>query len=267
MLSDYHLHSDFSADSQEKPENQILQGIKLGLKHMCFTDHVDYDYPLDEIFEFDMEEYFNTLNALKEKYKDQIEVHIGVELGLQPHLQERYDRLLSSYPFDFVIGSSHVVKGFDPYYGEYYEGRTEYEAYHEYFEYVLENIMAFDNFDVYGHIDYVVRYGPNKNADYSYEKYSDIIDRILQKLIEKGKGIELNTAGFKYGLGHPNPTEKIIEKYRELGGKIITIGSDGHKTEHLGYDFEKVPNILKTSGFNYYNVFKNRKIETILLDS
>lgn len=133
----------------------------------------------------------------------------------------------------------------------------------EYFESILENIAAFDGFDVYGHIDYVVRYGPNKNANYSYQKYADIIDEILKALIIKGKGIEINTGGFKYGLGHPNPAEDIIKRYHELGGEIITIGADAHQPEHVAFDFEKVPSILKEAGFTHYTVFKNRKPEFI----
>ena len=168
-----------------------------------------------------------------------------------------------SYPFDFVIGSSHVVHGVDPYYPNYYDNRDEDTAYMEYFESILENIATDADYDVYGHIDYVVRYGPNKNEFYSYKKFSDIIDEILIKLIEKGKGIEINTAGFKYGLNHPNPTEDIICRYRQLGGEIITIGADGHKPEHIAYDFHKVPEILKNAGFNYYTVFKNRKPDFI----
>lgn len=128
---------------------------------------------------------------------------------------------------------------------------------------ILENIAAFDGFDVYGHIDYVVRYGPNKNANYSYQKYADIIDEILKALIIKGKGIEINTGGFKYGLGHPNPAEDIIKRYHELGGEIITIGADAHQPEHVAFDFEKVPSILKEAGFTHYTVFKNRKPEFI----
>ena len=135
----------------------------------------------------------------------------------------------------------------------------------EYFESILENIHAFDGFDVYGHIDYVVRYGPTKNANYSWTQYQDVIDEILKLLIENGKGIEINTGGFKYGLGHPNPTEGIIRRYRELGGEIITIGADAHAPQHIGYDFQKVPDILKEAGFEYFTVFKQRKPEFLKL--
>ena len=118
---------------------------------------------------------------------------------------------------------------------------------------------------MYGHLDYVVRYGPNKNKYYSYEKYADIIDEIIRQLVQHGKGIEINTAGFKYGLNHPNPTEEILHRYKELGGEIITIGADGHKPEHIAFDFDKVPDILKNAGFKYYTVFKERKPEFISL--
>ena len=162
------------------------------------------------------------------------------------------------YPFDLVIGSSHVVNGIDPYYPVFYKGKTEHEAYTEYFESILDNLHSGADFDVYGHIDYVVRYGPDKNKYYSYEKYADIIDAILKEIISQGKGIELNTAGFKYGLGHPNPTEDVLKRYHELGGEIITVGADAHKPEHVAYDFDKVSNILKDAGFMYYTVFENR---------
>ena len=178
---------------------------------------------------------------------------------MQPHLAAKHQKLISRYDFDFVIGSSHVIHGKDPYYSRFFEGKTEQQAYQEYFESILENLAVFDNFDVYGHIDYVVRYGPNRNLEYSYQKYADVIDAILEKLIDMGKGIEINTGGFKYGLGHPNPTEDIIKRYHELGGEIITIGADAHKPEHVAFDFAKVPDILKAAGFQYFTVFEKRK--------
>lgn len=138
-----------------------------------------------------------------------------------------------------MIGSSHVVNGIDPYYPAFYKGKTEHEAYTEYFESILDNLHSGADFDVYGHIDYVVRYGPDKNKYYSYERYADIIDAILKEIISQGKGIELNTAGFKYGLGHPNPTEDVLKRYHELGGEIITVGADAHKPEHVAYDLTR----------------------------
>lgn len=259
MLWDTHMHTGYSGDSTAEPEDMINAAIQYGLDGICITDHMDYDYPNDpELFLFDVAAQQQELCLLKEKYRDSFPVLMGIELGLQPQAVEKNRDLLKTHDFDFVIGSSHVVHGFDPYYKEYYVGKTEHEAYLEYFESILENIASFDDFDVYGHIDYVVRYGPNKNTEYSYRKYADVMDEIFIQLIQKGKGIELNTAGLKYGLGHPHPTEEALKRYRELGGEILTIGSDGHKPEHIAYDFKKVPGILMDAGFRYYTVFEKR---------
>mgnify|MGYP002512381114 CR=1 FL=1 len=265
MYWDTHMHSSFSGDSKSSPQSMIEAAIQKGLDGICFTDHIDYDYPIDPqhptVFLFDPAEYNNTMHRLQQQYADRMPVLYGIELGLQPHLAQKHAHLLQSCPFDFVIGSSHVVHGKDPYYASYYEGRSEEEAYLEYFTSILENIDSFQDFDVYGHIDYVVRYGPNKNARYSYQKYADVIDAVLKKLIALGKGIEVNTAGFKYGLGHPNPCEDILKRYRQLGGEILTLGADAHQPEHVAYEFDRIAGLLTSCGFSYYTVFKKRKAE------
>lgn len=266
MFWDQHMHCNFSGDSDALPEDMIKAGIAHGLSGICFTDHLDYDYPEEpNIFLLDFDNYFKALSDLRKKYVDKISVNIGIELGLQPQAAGQNLAVAEKYPFDFIIGSSHVVNHMDPYYPEFFAERNEDEAYMEYFESVLENINSCVDFDVYGHIDYVVRYGPNKNAFYTYEKFKDIIDVILTQLISKGKGIEVNTGGFKYGLGHPNPTEDIIRRYRELGGEIITMGADAHVPEYVAYEFGKTAQIIKNCGFKYYTVFKNRKAEFIPL--
>lgn len=262
MLWDTHMHTHFSGDSQAAPSEMADTAIQLGLGGICITDHLDYDYPEEpDLFLPDLPAYYNSIRKLQEEYQNTLPIRFGIEIGLQPHVVKKNQQVTKSYPFDFVIGSSHCVHGIDVYYPSFYEGRTEDQAYQEYFEAVLANIDSGADFDVYGHLDYIVRYGPNKNRFYSYEKYKDIIDEILRRLIAKGKGIELNTAGFKYGLGHPNPTEEILQRYRKLGGEILTLGADAHKPEHVAYDFRKVPQILKNAGFKYYTVFKKREPE------
>lgn len=260
ILWDTHMHTHHSGDSDASPEEMIEQAKKAGLSGICFTDHYDYDYPEDkDLFLIDFDAYHKEMTALKEKYQGDFQVNYGIELGLQPHVAAHNKQLLEENRFDFVIGSSHVVHGQDPYYPSYYEGREESEAYLEYFLSIAENLKYDLDFDVYGHLDYVVRYGPTQNLHYSYEAYADVIDSILRTLIEKGKGIEVNTGGFRHGLGHPNPTEAILSRYRTLGGEIITIGADAHKPKDIAYGFDKVPELLRRVGFRYYTVFHNRK--------
>ena len=112
---------------------------------------------------------------------------------------------------------------------------------------------------MYGHLDYIARYVPNQSVPFSYRDYSDLIDAILKSIIEDGKGIEMNMSGYRYGLGMPNPCPDILKRYRELGGEIITVGSDAHTPENVGLRFEKAGEHLVQAGFKYYTVWKERK--------
>jgi histidinol-phosphatase (PHP family) len=287
IIADYHVHSDFSSDGKATMEQMIEQALRLGLKTLCFTDHMDYDYPLvsDYSFVFEIGEYRQRLEELKVKYRGRIELLTGVELGLQPHIKDRMDSLVKNCPFDFVIGSSHVVDHIDPYYPEYWQGASEAEGIQRYFQSIIDNCNVFDGFQVYGHLDYIVRYTPSMLAYkqllrsdssqpdhssredayrnvcslYTYQKYADILDEVLKTILAMGKGIEVNTSGLKYGLEFPHPRTEILKRYKELGGELITIGSDAHMPEHLCYDFSKAEELLKSLGFKYYAIFRQGK--------
>ncbi|MBQ2902509.1 MAG: histidinol-phosphatase HisJ family protein [Agathobacter sp.] len=265
-LYDMHTHTHFSGDSEAMPSAMAQKACDLGLTGICFTDHLDIDYKeTPGLFDLDIPAYKKEILQVKEQFTEKLDIGWGIELGLQPYLAEKNAQVIAENDFDFVIGSTHVVKQIDIYFPPYYEGRKEDDCYLEYFEETLKNAQSDVDFDVYGHLDYVVRYGPNKNKYYSYKKFADIIDEILRTLIAKGKGIELNMAGFKYGLGHAHPTMETLRRYKELGGEIITIGSDGHAPEQMAWEFEKAPVILKAAGFDYFTVFHNRKPEFIKL--
>lgn len=263
IQADFHLHSHFSGDCEEPMEAMIQKGIELGLTHMCFTEHMDMDFPVTESdpegkFLVNTDSYLYELVRLKETYADKIKILFGIELGLQPHIRRELAQYAKSYDFDFIIGSSHLCNKKDPYYPSFYENREETEAYREYFTSILDNIKAFSNFDVYGHLDYVVRYGPNKDENYTYSQYQDILDAILELLIEKEKGIEINTGGLRKGLKDTNPSREILKRYRELGGEIVTIGSDAHQKADVASHFEKAREILLDCGFQYYATFEKR---------
>ena len=267
IIADYHVHSNFSGDSQTPMEQMIERAIQLGLKKLCFTDHMDYDYPHKGgiSFEFDPEVYVPKLQLLKEQYSNQIEILTGIELGLQPLPQvvEYYHFLQKNYSFDFAIGSTHVVDYVDPYFPVFWEHRTKEEGIRAYFQSIIDNCKLFkDYFNIYGHLDYIIRYVPTKDgrkADYSYLDYADLLDEALKTIIHCGKGIEVNTAGYKYGLGYAHPKIEVLKRYLELGGELITIGSDAHKPEHLCYDFNLVPDLLKGLGYTYYTTFVQGK--------
>ena len=152
MRADCHMHTYFSGDSEAKPEDMVLAAIDKGLEAICFTDHEDIDYFCDDIeFVFDPETYFKELGALKEKYKEKLDIRIGVEFGLQPHLAKKAKAFTAANPYDFVIGSMHVVGGKDPYYPEFFEGISDEEAYRMALQETIADIRAVADFDVLGH--------------------------------------------------------------------------------------------------------------------
>lgn len=269
LITDMHVHSCFSSDSAEQPESIIRTAIDKGFSYVYFTDHHDMDFPVhpsspDMDFQLDFEAYVNTLMELRERYKNQIEVRIGVEQGICPETAPKISALSDKYPFDFIIGSSHLssLTNGDPYYPAYYAGKTNVEAYREYFSSEAENVLLTDGFDVYGHLDYAVRYCPDPSFVYDFEDYRDIFEVLLTRLIERGKGIEINTAGITK-IGYPHPHIEALKLYKTLGGEIITVGSDAHNRENIGYGFEQAEELLISLGFKYYTVFKERKAEFI----
>lgn len=266
MFPDTHIHTNFSKDSQAAPYTQVDRCLLLGMKELCITDHHDYGSDLaGDAFLLDFDTYLPYMRRLRQTYEGRIQVNIGVELGLQLHIRDYLEKLVQNIEVDFIIGSCHFIDNKDPYFPEYFEGKSEREAYEHYFDVTLKRILNLNCFDSFGHLDYIVRYGPHTNINYSYAAYQDYIDPILKALIEKGKALECNTAGFKYNLGHPNPSEDILKRYREMGGDLITLGSDAHAPEYIGYDFEKTRSILTDCGFRYLTVYHQRKPDFIPL--
>ncbi len=259
MLSDFHLHSHFSGDCQVPIEDMIQSAINKRVNRLCLTDHHDLDFPHPTInFELDLESYDAFFKEAKEVYKDKIELLMGIELGMQPHLHKTLSEIVSKYPFDFVIASNHLSHGIDVYDKIYFQERSQYKGYLDYFEDMLENVKGYTDYDVYGHLDYVIRYGDFPNKKLAYNDFKDLLDEILRQIIKSGKGIEVNTSGYKYGLDSPHPSREIIQHYKDLGGEIITLGSDAHMPGNICSNFDSAKNLLKEIGFKYVCTFVNR---------
>ncbi len=247
MINDTHLHTAFSPDSSTPPEEVIKRAVSLRMSDICITDHYDYDVTYGN-WAFDPDEYFEVLTPLKEKYKDDINVHIGIEVGMQPHLTGHFRELFRKYPFEYSIGSVHVLFGDDPYYRDRYD-MTDAEYYHAYFEYLLECVNACGGlFDALGHLDYVVRYGYEGTKEYSYERYAEFIDPVLDRIIADGTALEINTGALKYGHDFLHPADAIVRKYLEKGGNAFTFGSDAHRGEDVGRGAGKTEDYLKAFG-------------------
>ncbi|MCF0142519.1 MAG: histidinol-phosphatase HisJ family protein [Parasporobacterium sp.] len=269
MLSDSHLHSRFSGDSQAVPEEVVQACIKAGMKHMCITDHQDLDFPEvgpfnKDSFVQDQPAYFACWEELREKYKGSIDIRIGLECGIEEHTAEEQLKRTKDVPYDFIINSRHVVSREIIKLDQYFSVYGTREAMDRYFEKVYGNLTLFPNFDVAGHLDFLLRFAADKTEG-AYSYHADRYEAILKKVIELGKGIEINTAGYRKGMNGPNPCVEALKRYKELGGEIITVGSDAHTPSDVASRFDVAEALLKEIGFKYYCVFKERKPEFIKL--
>lgn len=261
IYTDYHTHTSLSPDSEADIDGMIKSAIEKGVDEIAFTEHMDYNHPTFGDFTADIDKQNKIIKEKKEEYKGQITILRGVEVGLRREARERIDKLLNENEFDVVIGSAHIIDGLDLVNGEYFKGKTQREAYFRYFEEMLDLVKEFKNFNFLGHLDFISRYAkyPGENFDYYRdEEIKALIDEIFKELISTGRGIEVNTSGIRYGLAKTLPRVEVLKRYRELGGEIITITSDSHKAEDIGYEYYSNLNVLYRLGFEKIVTFRNK---------
>ncbi|MCG7344557.1 histidinol-phosphatase HisJ family protein [Sporosarcina sp. ACRSL] len=255
-MFDYHMHSSFSGDCTVDMEEMVKGAIAKGVSEICFTEHIDYDYPDDSIeFDFDKQKYDERIIELRRKYEGQIRIKKGVEIGVQPHLLERYDGMLKEESFDFIICSMHTVDRKGLHYGDLFKGSTVEEASLKYYNELLHCVKNFTNYSILGHVDLIKRYAPEVLEN----DFHDVLREIFNVIIPAGKGIELNTSGVRYGLPNGLPSDDVLKLYKECGGEIITLGSDAHKPEQIAFDFKESLELLQSIGFRYIATFEGLK--------
>ena len=267
ILADMHTHTNFSTDSQADPEAMLQSAYERGLTTYCFTDHMDYLFPMDNsLFVFDPEVYWKTMSELRERWRGRIDVKIGVELGLRDEadtaapVKAFYEELLARYPFDFVIGSTHCLEHTDPYYLDYWEDKSGTQGMLRYLESELWNMEHYDGFHVCGHLDYLMRYVPKGKRVHELPLWP-FLDEILHVLVKRGIGLEINTGALRRGYPRTNPAEVIVVRYHDIGGDLITIGSDAHYAEHVAADFDRAEAMLCKIGYKEYATFSGGKPE------
>ncbi|WP_069649173.1 histidinol-phosphatase HisJ family protein [Caloranaerobacter ferrireducens] len=266
-MYDFHVHSSFSGDCKYTMENMLKGALKKGVKQICFTDHLDFEYGNDLIdFVFDTNDYFKEINRLKYNYKGIIDVLSGVEIGMQPHLADKKKEFIKTHDFDFVIMSIHTAKGQSIHEGTFFKNKNVKDVYYEYYQELLFCINALMDFDVIGHINLIERHEDFMERTLELKEYSDIIETVLKRIIDLGKGIEINTSGIRYGIGSFHPNTDILKLYRSLGGEIITFGSDAHKPEDVCAYYKEAIELLKSIGYRYIAIYKNRKPQFIKIE-
>jgi histidinol-phosphatase (PHP family) len=277
MRADYHVHTEYSDDSAYEMEQVVRDAIEKGIDELCFTDHVDYgikkdwDEPGETVCRVggsgepdamvlnnvDYPKYVAQIRELQAKYGDKISIKLGLEFGVQAHTIERYEKLFARYPFDFIILSVHQVDDKEFWNQDFQKGRSQQEYNERYYQELLYLVKHYHNYSILGHLDLITRY--DEVGIYPFERVKPVITEILKTVIADGKGIEINTSSHRYGLKDLTPSRAILSLYRELGGRIITIGSDSHKPEHLGAYIDDAKQELRALGFTEFCTFDRMK--------
>lgn len=235
MFTDYHVHSDFSEDCKCPMEDMVLRGIEMNMDEIAFTEHVDYGMEHAGVVCCDYPSYFAEFDRLKAKYSPQICLKRGIEFGVQTHTIAQCEAAQKIYPFDFVILSNHQVNGKEFWNQDFQKGKSQPEIHDAYYNEIYQVVQNYKNYSVLGHLDMIKRYDPY--GDYPDENIMDWAEKILRQVIADGKGIEVNTSCFRYGLKDLTPSRAILKLYQQLGGTILTLGSDAHTPEQLGARF------------------------------
>lgn len=259
---DYHVHTNFSADAKPDMAAVCERAIALGIQEIAFTEHVDFTPGDFCSYYFKPDAYFREIERCRERYGDRLIIRAGAEMGESHLFPYETELLMDEYPFDFIIGSLHWVRDEIVLSREYFERRSKEEAYRRYFEELLVMVRV-GGFDVVGHLDVAKRYGYDVCGPFDPHEYQDIIREVLRACVEVGIGIEVNTSTLRRPVGEPSPTLPVLKWYKELGGEIVTIGSDAHELDHVGYRLPEMLELVRAAGFDHIAVFEERQAKFV----
>ncbi|MBQ3245136.1 MAG: histidinol-phosphatase HisJ family protein [Bacteroidales bacterium] len=274
-MFDNHNHSEFSFDGKRTSvEKSTLAAADAGLGGVAFTDHCDFFVPamkaeheqlVPETFDVNAQQAeIDRVQALIDgriEGERKFRILKGIEIGMHEDCHGEILRTLGENSFDQVIASVHYLDGIDPFYGGYYEGKDWKEAYGHYLETIWKEMTWLKDFDIMGHFDYVVRYAPYSRTSLLYRDFSDILDEMFRYLIQEGKALEINTKSYQEYNGRLVTIDtEVLKRYRELGGEIVSFGSDSHDAHRIGHAIMEHALLLKSLGFRWSAHYESRRL-------
>ena len=269
VLFDNHNHSQFSFDGgRTSVEASARAAAEAGLGGICFSDHCDhYVPPMKASFENVVPEYFDVaeqqaeISRVQSLVGDRLRILKGIEIGMYEDCHEQIHKVLEENSFDQVLASVHYIEQTDPYYGGYYEGKDWKQAYGGYLETICREMTWLQDFDIMGHYDYIVRYASYPVTSIRYRDFSDILDEMFRYLIHEGKALEINTKSYEGHRGRLVELDHdVLLRYRDMGGEIISLGSDSHEPSRVGAGFARHAALLKSLGFRWTAHYESRKL-------
>ena len=262
LRTDIHTHTAFSADGRSSIDEMIATAIEKNIAYYGIAEHFNYDYDrlhlsIDgrEVPPIDEEAYFTRARALQRQLKGKLHLLVGAEFGYdnENSALQRYIDTQEKYSLDFVVNSVHTCLGMDCYFPHYCNGKSKEYAYNAYLYRVLESLDAPYRYDIVAHIGYCSRNATYEDPKLRYEDFSDVLDEILKRIVARGKILEVNSSAKTAGSPFIPDTD-ILERYFELGGRMVSFASDAHDISRVADKRDLVVAALKKAGFTYITV-------------
>ncbi len=259
FISDSHTHSECSFDGKDSVIMMCQQASGIGLYSLTITDHCECNEYFEKDVRSDISRSVIDIAKARAMYHDSLKVYTGIELGQPTQNVDAAKDALSIGDFDFVLGSLHNLKDEQDFFYLQYDITTAYALLDRYCKELLE--LAEQNmFDSLAHVDYPLRYIiATSEVNVNLNKYHDILDEILLTLVRNEKALEINTSGLRQVIGRTLPNIHVLRRFRELGGKYVTLGSDAHRWADIGSGIEDALDMLRQCCFTHFTVYEKRQ--------
>ena len=266
-MINYHFHDQRSSDGSDPLHAHCEAAVAAGIRDICVTNHAEILGP-DGDWVADFREMRDRFMAVRQSVAEcsarfpGLRIRLGAELEYRREWTDAFDRLTAEVPFDFVIGSVHIVDGMNisggPERDRFFVDRSQEHAYQRYFDEVVEMIL-WGGFDVVGHFDLIKRFGHRHYGRYQPERYGDVIRRALAEMAHRGIGIEINTSGVGQAPGSSYPDVKILAWAREARVPFLTLGTDSHSPRAFAAGLREGIEVASLAGWDKVATFEHRR--------
>ncbi len=265
-ISDCHVHSNYSPDGADTVTMMCERAASLGLHAITITDHCECNEYVKSGYQDSIRASYLESKRASALFHPRIQVYSGIELGQATQDLFAAEDILDACDFDFVLASLHNIKGLPDFWElEYKAGETEVLL-EQYFD-QMQQLVEWGNFDSLAHLTYPLRYMVGEyGLEIDLGKYRERIDTILRTLVLQDKALEINTSGLRQKYGRSLPGMMVLRRFRELGGRFVTLGSDAHRWADVGAGIEDGMSLLKEAGFESFTVFVKREPKVLPIE-